>query len=493
MSCLETFAGIEPRLVAAPAGREQPARGRAGPADWLAALTIRGPSPFAAGPLDGAARTLPGSAPPPCDAAVWLADSGSAPATLDGFTRHGAFTVRFGDSVQAIPLWDEVTAGRATVTTAIDWHETSLAAGRCVHVAETATAHGLDVTASQTDPVVAAIRLLAEALLELRSDPGRWKARARRAAEQPAGPSRSPQRPAAGRAVRFIASKLARSARLRATTRGREPHWFVALRRNAGASIVDSAQASFADFREVPLPDGLAQMADPFPFDHAGTSYLLFESVGVGSAQGRLAIATISSTGQLSDVRQLLERDYHMSYPCVIESGGEIFLLPESSAAKRVDLFRFSPFPSTLELVATPIDDVALVDTTPVLVDGIWYFFTTTTVPFMETVLFWSRTIDGPWELHPASPVSCTVRNSRGAGKLFWRQGRLFRPTQDCSERYGFAINVNEVTRLTPTEFEERPVSYAAPGWSPRLLGTHTWNESATWQAVDGLRLARVG
>jgi hypothetical protein len=76
----------------------------------------------------------------------------------------------------------------------------------------------------------------------------------------------------------------------------------------------------------------------------------------------------------------------------------------------------------------------------------------------------------------------------REAGQLFWRKGRLFRPTQDCSVRFGYAITVNEVTKLTPHEFEERPVSYLAPSWMPDLWGTHTWNESSAFQVVDGLR-----
>ena len=81
------------------------------------------------------------------------------------------------------------------------------------------------------------------------------------------------------------------------------------------------------------------------------------------------------------------------------------------------------------------------------------------------------------------------MRNSRSAGNLFWRNGRLYRPTQDCSVRYGYAIQVNEVTRLTPTEFEERPVNWIPPAWNPGLLGTHTWNESSRLEVLDGIRL----
>ncbi len=72
---------------------------------------------------------------------------------------------------------------------------------------------------------------------------------------------------------------------------------------------------------------------------------------------------------------------------------------------------------------------------------------------------------------------------------MFWMDGRLYRPTQDCSVRYGYAITLNEVTRLTPDEFKERPVNHIRPSWMPGLRGTHTWNESRRLQVIDGLRM----
>jgi hypothetical protein len=129
------------------------------------------------------------------------------------------------------------------------------------------------------------------------------------------------------------------------------------------------------------------------------------------------------------------------------------------------------------------------VDTTPIFLNERWYFFTTTLQPFMETLLFWSDQLEGAWNLHPCSPISSSVKNGRSAGNLFWMNGRLYRPTQDCSLRYGYAIQVNEIVRLTPTEFEERTVNRVLPVWQPGLLGTHTWNQSSRVQVIDGLRL----
>jgi hypothetical protein len=109
--------------------------------------------------------------------------------------------------------------------------------------------------------------------------------------------------------------------------------------------------------------------------------------------------------------------------------------LPETSAAGTVELYRATRFPFEFKPATILMDGVPLVDTTPFLLEGIWYFFTTTTQPFMETFLFWSETLDGRWRMHPRSPISSSVFSCRSAGHLFYSKGRLLRPTQDCSVR----------------------------------------------------------
>jgi len=260
------------------------------------------------------------------------------------------------------------------------------------------------------------------------------------------------------------------------------------MRPNSGASIDDPERLDLTGFREIPLPAGCEAMADPFLWDRGDRSFLFFEEIATGASKGRLGCVELSSGGSRPEMKIVLERPYHLSYPCVVPDRGDLFMLPETSEAGRVDLYRFTRFPWEMEHVAPLAEGLALVDTTPLCLDGRWYFFTTTSQPFMETLLFWAERLDGAWNLHPCSPISSSVKNSRSAGSLFWKNGRLFRPTQDCSVRYGYGIQVNEVTRLTPSEFAERGIGHIKPSWMPGLLGTHTWNENSKFQVLDGIR-----
>ncbi len=419
---------------------------------------------------------------------AWLSDSKPLNVNLTTLAAYGAFSVQLGRTKCAIPFWDEVAQNDVTSIATAYWHETSLSKGRAVREAETSTSPGIHFTQNAREPLIALMRIIANLCLELRDQGQPLLERLRALPERPTDVSGDRAYPTTLEAGKLFLKKSARSAHLRLTMRGKKARWFIAMRPNTGLSILDGSPPNLAGFRTVPLPRGTTEIADPFLWEIGERPYLFFEELAENSSRGRLGCVEILKDGSFSDMSIVLDRPYHLSYPCVVPAEGELFLLPETGDDKRVDLYRFSKFPDKLELVASPIEGLALVDTTPVFLNDRWYFFTTTMQPFMETLLFWSEKLGDPWNLHPCSPISSSVRNSRSAGNLFWKDGVLYRPTQDCSVRYGYAIQFNKIVRLTPMEFEENVVNSIQPTWQPGLLGTHTYNESTRLQVLDGIR-----
>ncbi|MBI3209722.1 MAG: hypothetical protein HYZ37_12595 [Candidatus Solibacter usitatus] len=421
----------------------------------------------------------------PCDLAIWLASTRDQHLDAKRLATHGALSVEFGAQTGPFPYWDEIATRSPISAVKVYWHESSLSHGRRIRRGETPTVQSLYFTKNAAEPVVAAIRMLAALCIDVQRDRAGCEESFRKFPVKPL--LRNPPRiPSSWEAGMFAAGKLARSAALRWEALTWNPHWFLAIRPNAGQTLADG---SLAGFQEIPLAKGSAMMADPFLLDRGEKTWMFYEDIPRDSPRGRLMCAEIHADGSLSDAGIVLQRDCHLSYPCVIENNGDVFLLPESFEGSDVNLYRFTRFPYEVRLVASPIVGLGLADATPLLHDGLWYFFAATAPPFQETLLFTAAKLDGSWKLHPASPISSSVANCRPAGNLFWRNGRLFRPAQDCSIRYGYAMVLNEVTLLTPTEFEERPVRHIAPTWAPRLAGTHTWNESSRFQVTDGLRL----
>jgi len=230
------------------------------------------------------------------------------------------------------------------------------------------------------------------------------------------------------------------------------------------------------------------EAADPFLVRDGDRTWLFYEDMLPASRHGRLAVmAAFDNTAEPSVI---LEKPYHLSYPCVFEHHGEWWMIPESSENATVDLYRARRFPHEWEHLKTLMQGPSLFDTTPLLHEGRWYFFTTAALPGRAYVslLFVADALDAPWRLHPASPLNCDAAMARGAGPILLRNGRLIRPVQDCLVRYGYAITLLEILRLSPTMLEERRVQNILPSWHPGIYGTHTFCPAEEALALDALR-----
>jgi hypothetical protein len=142
-----------------------------------------------------------------------------------------------------------------------------------------------------------------------------------------------------------------------------------------------------------------------------------------------------------------------------------------------------APYEWSLESVLH--SDVSLVDATVVEIEGRWWMFAGSVTRggsrCDELNLYYADSPTGPWTPHRRNPVISDVRSARPAGRPFQFAGRWYRPAQNCSRRYGYAVVLRRIVRLDPDEFREETASQLLPNWNPRVLGTHTVN------AVDGL------
>jgi hypothetical protein len=163
-------------------------------------------------------------------------------------------------------------------------------------------------------------------------------------------------------------------------------------------------------------------------------------------------------------------------------------MLPETGANGTVELYRCTRFPDQWELVKVLFRG-QIKDTTLLIHSGVYWFFATFQEPrglATQLWLFSAETLTGEWKAHPANPISTDVRNSRGAGAILEHQGKLFRPSQDCSKGYGYSFTLNEITALDRDHYAEVPYRTVNPVWAPGLIGTHTYSRACNTEVIDG-------
>jgi len=279
----------------------------------------------------------------------------------------------------------------------------------------------------------------------------------------------------------FHVKQLAKRGYLRLPGANPTVRWGIALHPDTGGSVPASGWQWVRGFAG-------HEAADPFLVHHQQNLWLFYEDIVPPSVHGRLAVTRAFADAAEPSV--ILEKPYHLSYPCVFEHGGDWFMIPESAANATVDLYRARRFPYDWDHVKTLIQGPSLVDTTPLFHAGRWYFFTTIMLPRRAylSLLFVAEALDAPWQLHPASPLTGDAAIARGAGPITRWNGRLIRPVQDCLLRYGRSMTLREIVSLSPTTFEDRQVEEIMPTWHPGLSGTHTFCPAGSVLALDALR-----
>jgi hypothetical protein len=267
--------------------------------------------------------------------------------------------------------------------------------------------------------------------------------------------------------------------------------WFIAYQQNPAHFISRGHALSRSGFRTVGHR-GRRFYADPMVIDWQGRTHVFFEDYEYRRRVGVIVHAMLQDDGELTPPECVLERPYHLSYPFVFDHGGEVYMVPETSANQTVELYRAADFPKRWELVATLLTGVNAVDATLHHDGTCWWMFVNIgehgSCTNDELFIYQSQHLTGTWQPHVANPVKTGLSGTRPAGPLFSLDGQLLRPAQDCSTLYGGGLVLNAIDRLSATEFAEHPIERFAPSMLGACDGLHTLSASSRIEIIDARR-----
>lgn len=261
--------------------------------------------------------------------------------------------------------------------------------------------------------------------------------------------------------------------------------WVLSYRFRSGPNDSNNTMYRFKTL----LPPKDRFWADPCAIKDGDRYYVFIEEYLNETGKGHISLIELDRKGVVSGPTSVLERDYHLSYPFVFEWNDNYYMVPETAANRTVELYRSTNFPFEWQLAKVLMTGVRAKDATLAEIDGKWWMFVSIAEHSFpdELSVFSAESPLGPWTPHPRNPVKSDVRGSRPAGKLFEWNGDLYRPAQDSSGLYGYAISINRVTRLDWDAFREEQVSNIFPNWDKKLLGTHTISIAGDLTVIDCL------
>jgi hypothetical protein len=284
--------------------------------------------------------------------------------------------------------------------------------------------------------------------------------------------------------IRFLALLFRNRIRFHLQALLQHELWFTVVNRNISDTLIQSGEIS------LPEPELLLKgtspgtyQADPFGLLLDDGILMLTEDYCYRRKKG-IIVSHVYDKDFNHRVRftVALEVEGHLAYPFLFQHKGHIYCLPENAEGGHVDLYRYDRETDVLVFHRRLIPNLAAIDGTLLFHEEKWYYFFTDRQSTNERLHIWhADDLEGPYQPHLLNPVKMDIRSARPAGRPFRHQGRLFRPSQDCSLRSGWRVNIQEIVTLSPTLFHEKGYAVVTPPATlqrKRIKGTHTFSLS---------------
>lgn len=255
---------------------------------------------------------------------------------------------------------------------------------------------------------------------------------------------------------------------------------------------VSMPSLDFKNFKPL-LPPRNHFWADPFIISKDDKHYVFLEEFSWASNKGHISCLVLNAIGKTEQIKIILEKPYHLSYPFLFSERETLYMIPESSANKTIDLYECVNFPFEWKFKKTLIKNIDAVDTTiHFYEDRYWLFCGVKNDLSIElydnlNIYYSDNLIDGHWIPHAKNPVVSDIKSARPAGKIYERAGALFRPSQIGKPFYGYGLSINKISELTAENYKEEIHSTILPNWNKNWGSIHTLNFSDKAMVTDGV------
>ncbi len=189
--------------------------------------------------------------------------------------------------------------------------------------------------------------------------------------------------------------------------------------------------------------------ADPF-FLHVDEQriILLAEEFRYQDKKGRLSKLVVNRYNYyLEELKVILEEPYHLSFPFIYRKDGQVYIIPESSKSGQTDVYTYHEETDEVKKVALlchlPLTDAILVD----MPNGCQCVLSTKEPTQNKDHLQIYAVDTKGWQMteKPLQDVRFESNIARNAGDVFWVDGELYRPAQDCNKGYGHGVVIQHV------------------------------------------------
>lgn len=270
-----------------------------------------------------------------------------------------------------------------------------------------------------------------------------------------------------------------------------ELEWTIAYRfRNKESTLITELDSKF---KIVELPDGYWG-ADPLPIEYNGKLFLFFELFRKKDNKGLIA-CSIFDGKNFTNPKVILEESCHLSFPFVFKINSEFYMIPETGGRRTVELYKCTEFPYNWKREKVLLNDVRSSDTVVFEINENLYvlasMLTSNNACEAQNTLF---SLDRS-DLSLTQLLSTNSIGSHGirnAGPLFYTNGKVYRPGQNCDgKQYGKSLILFEIDEANDSEYCEHEIKdvnvndIAINQTAEKYDGIHTYTVTDHYEFID--------
>ncbi|HEY0354955.1 MAG TPA: hypothetical protein VGC29_02055 [Flavisolibacter sp.] len=226
-------------------------------------------------------------------------------------------------------------------------------------------------------------------------------------------------------------------------------------------------------------------LADPYWLDE-DKRIIICECLFYKDKKGKLAVVYLNEDWSFKEMRLVNSKSAHYSYPHVLRIDNTCYVVPESAFDNYLKLLEIDEVTHDVVSETVLIDNCRLVDPTIFFHEGKYWLFANPLEDFNNSLcVYYSQNIKGPWIKTGYSPLS--IKNCRGAGGIFMKNGQMFWPTQFNEKVYGGGIVIRKIVELDTEQFVHETQGFLKPDENSRYpIGLHTLNIGKNLTLIDG-------
>ncbi|MGG7157903.1 glucosamine inositolphosphorylceramide transferase family protein [Clostridium perfringens] len=215
-------------------------------------------------------------------------------------------------------------------------------------------------------------------------------------------------------------------------------------------------------------------LADPFVIKKNNIWYLFFEVYEKKNKKGVIGLATSYNLKEWKYEKIILEEDFHLSYPYVIEEDGDIYMVPETGESGYIKIYKAIEFPYKWECVKNIVKGKYW-DSSLFKFNNKWWMLSQTQTPQIDSLaLFSCDSLLGEWKECEVSTIITKNKSiSRPGGRVIINGNKIIRFAQDYSKYYGERVKAIEIKKLNENKYEENELGIVID----RDNTSNTWNK----------------